>query len=97
MPHRMTGLSRDQLAEFCRRWKISELASPSTHESEDVGLYVTFQPQAEWTLVDRITMQKELSSLAGFDVNLHSRRSQNFHPLAHRAARNRHMTVLYDA
>jgi hypothetical protein len=35
---------------------------------------VTFQPQAEWSLVDHVRMEEELAELVHCDVDLVSRR-----------------------
>lgn len=73
--------SPEALAEFCRRWGISELAlfgsalrSDFGPES-DVDLLVSFAPQARPSLLDHVRMQLELSTLLGRRVDLVSRRA----------------------
>ncbi|PWH19524.1 MAG: hypothetical protein DDG58_04745 [Ardenticatenia bacterium] len=52
-----------EIAEFCRRWKIRELAvfgsvlHPDFNVASDVELLVTFEDDAEWGLLDHIRMQ----------------------------------------
>jgi len=71
----------DEIARFCRRWKIKELAvfgsalrEDFTSES-DVDFLVTFEPDAEWSLLDHLKMQKELQEIVGRSVDLVSRRA----------------------
>lgn len=77
-----------QLAEFCDRWKISELAlfgsalRADFRPDSDVDLLVTFAAGAHWSLLDHVRMQDELSRLLGRAVDLVSRkgieRSRNY-------------------
>ena len=69
-------VDREKLAEFCRRWKIKELAlfgsvlrEDFTPES-DVDVLVTFAPGEEWTLIDVVRMQNDLSGIVGRKVDL---------------------------
>lgn len=81
-------LPDEQIAEFCRRWKIVELSafgSVLRHDfrpDSDVDLLVTFAPDAEWSLFDHMAMEGELAALLGRKVDLVSRRgverSQNW-------------------
>lgn len=74
-------VSEDEIAEFCRRWKISEFAlfgsvlRDDFRADSDVDVLVTFAPDAQWSLLDRIQMEQELASLLGREVNLVSRRA----------------------
>jgi hypothetical protein len=71
----------EQTAEFCQRWKVSELAlfGSALHNDfgpeSDVDLLVTFEPDADWSLLDHIQMQEELSDLLHRRVDLVSRRA----------------------
>ena len=74
-------ISHEQLSEFCRRWKVAELAlfgsalrSDFTPAS-DVDLLVTFEPEADWSLLDHVAMEDELSAICGRKVDLVSRRA----------------------
>ena len=70
-----------QVAEFCRRWRVWELALFGSALRDDFGpdsdvdLLVTFSPEAAWTLLDHVRMQTELSELLGHPVDLVSRRA----------------------
>ena len=75
------SLNREKIAEFCHRWKITELAlfgsalrSDFTSDS-DVDLLVTFAPDAEWSLFDHVAMEEEFAALFGRKVDLVSRRA----------------------
>jgi uncharacterized protein len=69
-----------QIAEFCRRWKIAELALFGSVLREDfaphsdVDVLATFAPDAAWTLLDHIQMEDELAAILGREVDLVSRR-----------------------
>lgn len=69
-----------QIADFCRRWKITELAlfgsvlRDDFDRTSDVDVLVTFSPTATWTLLDHVTMQDQLKAILGRDVDLVSRR-----------------------
>ncbi len=73
-------LSADQLTEYCRRWKIAELAvfgsvlRPEFKPDSDVDMMVTFAVDAQWSLLDHVRMQDELSDLLGRNVDLVSRK-----------------------
>ena len=81
-------LPADKLAEFCRRWKVAELAvfgsvlGPDFKSDSDVDMLVTFGADARWSLLDHVRMQDELSDLLGRKVDLVSRkgieRSRNY-------------------
>lgn len=70
----------EDLARYCRRWKIRELAlfgsvlRSDFGPDSDVDVLVTFRPGAGWSLLDHVRMQDELSALLGRKVDLVSRR-----------------------
>ena len=76
------------LAEFCRRWKIAELAlfgsalRSDFKPDSDVDLLVTFEAGAGWSLMDHVCIQDELADLLGRKADLVSRggieRSRNY-------------------
>ncbi len=74
-------IDQDKIAEFCRRWKITELAlfgsvlRDDFRDDSDVDLLVTFQLDAEWSLLDHIAMEEELSVILGRKIDLVSRRA----------------------
>ena len=87
-------ISEKQIDEFCRRWRVEELAvdrhSINRSPAAQPGLSVKFDPSAEWSFSDRLRMQREFQQLSGQDVCFRRRRLP--------ARRSHHgMRVLYDA
>jgi len=74
-------LSGPELTAFCRRWKVRELAVFGSALREDFGpesdvdLLVTFEPSANWGLLEQTAMESELAGLLGRKVDLVSRRA----------------------
>lgn len=69
-------LPESDLAAFCGRWKVRELAlfgsvlRDDFGPASDVDVLVSFDDDAPWSLWDLTTMQDELSSLLGRRVDL---------------------------
>ena len=67
---------RDEIANFCRRWQVKELALFGSALREDFGpdsdvdLLVRFHPDARRTLLDMAQMQEELSLMFGRQADL---------------------------
>jgi hypothetical protein len=63
-------------ADFCRRWKISELAlfgsalRGDARPDSDVDLLVTFSKDAAWSVIDHFLMEEELETMLGRKVDL---------------------------
>lgn len=74
------AVSKEQIADFCRRWKIVEFALFGSilrrdfRPESDIDVLVTFAPDAGWSLLDHVEMQDELKTLFGRNVDLVSRR-----------------------
>jgi hypothetical protein len=74
-------IPEDKIADFCRRWKISELAlfgsvlRDDFRADSDVDVLVTFAEDARWTLFDIVHMEDELKALFGREVDLSERRA----------------------
>ena len=74
-------IDRNKIAEFCRRWKITEFAlfgsvlRDDFRPDSDVDVLVTFAPDAEWSLFDHVDMEEELSAILDRKVDLISRRA----------------------
>jgi predicted nucleotidyltransferase len=72
---------RNELAIFCRKWRICELAlfgsvlRDDFRPDSDVDVVVAFEPDAPWNLWDRMDMQDELEQLFGRPVDLVSKRA----------------------
>lgn len=71
----------DKVEQFCKRWKIREIAlfgsalRQDFDEESDLDFLVTFEADADWSLLDHVRMQQELESLFGREVDLVSRRA----------------------
>jgi uncharacterized protein len=69
----------DRIEELCRRWKIAELSlfgsalREDFRPDSDIDLLVRFAPDADWSLLDRARMERELVELLGREVDLVSR------------------------
>jgi len=76
----LSTIPRDRTEDFCRRWKIRELAffgsvlRDDFHGDSDVDVLVTFVSEASWSLLDHVEMQDELAAILGRPVDLVSRR-----------------------
>ena len=72
---------RENIVDFCRRWKIVELSffgyvlRDDFRPDSDVDLLVTFSREAEWSLFDHVAMEEELTALFGRKVNMVNRRA----------------------
>ena len=69
-------ISREELAHFCRRYQVRELAlfgsmlRQDHRPDSDVDLLVSFQPAARVTFLTLARMQRELEALLGRKVDL---------------------------
>ena len=74
-------LPEQAIQAFCDRWKITELAlfgsilRDDFRPDSDIDILVTFSPEADWSLLDHVTMQQELASLLNRAVDLVSKRA----------------------
>jgi predicted nucleotidyltransferase len=70
------GVDASVIADFCRRWKIKQLAvfgsaaAGVLRPDSDIDLLVTFDPDADWTMFDHYRMENELAELFARDVDL---------------------------
>jgi len=70
------NISRDRIVDFCRRWKVKELATFGSalwndfRPDSDVDVLVVFSDEANWTLFDHMTAEEELGEILGRRVNL---------------------------
>lgn len=77
-----------KIAEFCRRWKVTEFSlfgsvlRDDFRPDSDVDVLVTFAPGSRVGLFDLVRMEDELKSLFGRDVDLVERvaieKSENY-------------------
>ena len=76
----MLEIPEEKIADFCRRWKITEFALFSSilrdelRPDSDVDVLVTFAPDARWGLFAMYYMGRELKEIFGREVDLVSRR-----------------------
>lgn len=69
-------LPLDQIADFCERWRIKEMAvfgsalAGTARPDSDVDLLVVFHDDAEWDLFDYVRAESELRLILGRDVDL---------------------------
>lgn len=74
------GITPEQLAEFCQRWKVTELAlfgsvlRDDFSANSDVDILVSFTPHHSWGL-EFIQMREELAILFKRPVDLLTRQS----------------------
>ena len=75
------SIPRKKLVEFCRRWKVSELAlfgsvlRDDFQPTSDIDLLISFSPKARISLFDLVRMQNELKEIFGREVDLVERRA----------------------
>lgn len=69
-----------KIADFCRRWNVSEFAifgsalRADFRVDSDVDVLVSFKPEAKVTLFDMVHMQDELKQIFNRDVDLISKK-----------------------
>jgi len=74
-------LPPNQLAEYCRRWMIDELAffgsvlRDDFDSTSDLDILVKFKLTANWSLLDHTRMEQELSQVLGRQIDLFSKRA----------------------
>jgi uncharacterized protein len=75
-------LDKDRLRDFCRAWKIRELAlfgsvtrPDEFRQDSDVDVMVTFEEDSRWTLLHMVDMKEQLEALFGRPVDLLTRRA----------------------
>lgn len=74
------GVPTERLAEFCRKWKVTELALFGSVLREDFGpdsdvdVLVELAPDHGLSLFDWVEMIDELKAIFGRDVDLVSKR-----------------------
>lgn len=71
------ALTRDgALAGFCHKWRVRELSifgsalGVGFRRESDVDVLVSFEPGADWSLLDLVGMRDELAAHFGRDVDL---------------------------
>jgi len=65
----------EQIAEFCRKWKIRQFSlfgsvlREDFRPDSDVDVLVSFQPDSTWDLLNIVDMRNELMALFGREVD----------------------------
>ena len=73
-------LSQEEIAAFCRKWEITELAlfgsvlREDFRDDSDVDVLVTFAAKTSWDFTQLAEMRKELEGVLGREVDLVERR-----------------------
>ena len=94
------NVSKETIAEFCRKWRVAELAlfgsvlRDDFRPDSEVDVLVTFSPDSDWELEHLLDMKEELETLFGRTVVLVEKRlveeSRNYirrkHILSHMEA-----------
>jgi predicted nucleotidyltransferase len=76
MKYHEIDISESQLAELCRKWKVTELSlfgsilRDDFGPDSDVDVLVVFQADAPWSMWDLMDMKAELEALFGRSVDL---------------------------
>jgi hypothetical protein len=74
-------IPQDRIADFCRRWNITEFAlfgsvlRDDFRPDSDVDVLVTFAPDAPWSYWEHPVMQGELGQIFGRQVDLIEKRA----------------------
>jgi predicted nucleotidyltransferase len=80
-PELKFALPLDQLAVFCRQWRIAAIEVFGSalrndfDDDSDLDLLVTYERDVRWSLIDHIAIERHLSELLGRKVDLVSRRA----------------------
>lgn len=76
MVKRNIEISQQKIADFCRKWKVIELAlfgsvlNRDFRPDSDIDILVSFSEDAQWSLFDLVSMQDELKEIFGREVDL---------------------------
>ena len=81
-------MPKEKIPDFCQKWKIVELSlfgsvlRDDFRPGSDIDVLVTFTRDADWSLLDHVAVEEELSAIFGRKVDLVSRkaieRSENY-------------------
>lgn len=75
--------SPSQIADFCQRWNIIELAlfgsilRDDFRPDSDIDILASFAPNTSWNLFDLMQMQEQLESMLGRTVDLTQKQQLN--------------------
>lgn len=72
-------LPMDEIAAFCKKWKITEFAlfgsvlREDFRPDSDIDVLVTFQADHGWSLLDQVRMQDQLGAILHRRIDIISR------------------------
>jgi uncharacterized protein len=75
------NVPREQIAEFCRRWQITELGLYGSalrkdfRPDSDIDVLVAFGEGTRWSLFDMVRMEDQLKDIFGRELGLVERRA----------------------
>ena len=81
MTHQNVEISEQGIADFCRKWRITEFAlfgsvlRPDFRPDSDIDVLITFGRDAPWSLWDMDDLSDELRQLLGREVDVVSKRA----------------------
>ena len=81
MTYHNVEISEQGIAEFCRKWRITEFAlfgsvlRPDFRPDSDIDVLITFGRDAPWSLWDMDDLSDELRQLLGREVDVVSKRA----------------------
>lgn len=94
-------VGQEQIAAFCRTWKIREFAlfgsvlRDDFRSDSDVDVLVTFAPEADHSLFDHLRMEEELGRMFGRRVDMVEKQALD-NPFVRHHVRHHHQ-VVFDA
>jgi uncharacterized protein len=68
-------LPQEKISEFCQQWQIKELSlfgsilRDDFNENSDIDWLVTFNENSQWSLIDLVIMQEQLTKILGRKVD----------------------------
>ena len=74
-------IPKEKIAAFCRKWKIVEFSlfgsvlRDDFRPDSDIDVLVSFSPDAEWSLLEHMAMEEELSAIFRRKVDVISRKA----------------------
>jgi predicted nucleotidyltransferase len=77
----VASIPKNKIAQFCKRWRVTELAlfgsalRDDFNSNSDLDVLVTFAADVNWGLLDHVQMQEELQALLRWNVDLVSKRA----------------------
>lgn len=79
--YRYLGMTSEKPAEFCQQWRIQEFAlfgsilGDNFNADSDIDILISFQDDAQASLLDLISIQQELEGLSGREIDLMTKRA----------------------